>query len=334
MRKQILFLFIAGVLLVSACTGTGGLPTETVETQVFTPTETPAAQPEETTVEPVTTDTQVPPTPMDGGDPTSEAAKAARKALAELLGIGENEITINSIEQTTWSDGCLGVGQPDESCLMVETPGFIVNMTAAGMIYIYHTNSDGTTVRPAGTQPIPFQPFDAEGAAGVTAARFLAGELNLPEENISVTGIVETEWPDACLGLPGKEELCAMVITPGFLIQLQAAEQTCFVHIDREATNVRYICGSESSTAADERLAADAAMLFLSQELEIPPSEMAITSIEAVDWPDACLGVSRPDVMCLTVITPGYKIMMEAGGEQYEVRTNRSGSAVNLAPGR
>ncbi|RPI80183.1 MAG: hypothetical protein EHM41_23220 [Chloroflexi bacterium] len=331
MRKQILFLFIAGLLLVSACTG--GLPAETEETQVFTPTETSAAQTEETTVEPVPTDTQVPPTPMDGGDPTPEAAKAARRALADLLGIGENEITINSIEQTTWPDACLGVGQPDESCLMVQTPGFIVNMTAAGMIYIYHTNSDGTTVRPAGTQPIPFQPFDAAGAAGVTAVRFLAGELNLPEENISVTGIVETQWPDACLGLPGKEELCAMVITPGFLIQLQAAEQTCFVHIDREATNVRYICGSEGS-AADERLAADAAMLFLSQELEIPPSEMAITSIEAVDWPDGCLGISRPNISCLTVITPGYRIMMEAGGEQYEVRTNRSGSVVDLPPGQ
>lgn len=330
MKKQILILFIAGILLVSACTD--GVPVEQGETQVITPTEPSTVQTEETE-EASPTDTEVPPTPMDAGDPTPEAAKAARRALAELLGIGETEITINSIEETVWPDGCLGAGQPDESCLMVQTPGFIVTMTAAGMTYVYHTNSDGTSVRQAGTQPIPFQPFDAEGASAVTAARFLAGELNVSEENISVTGIVETEWPDACLGLPGSDEMCAMVITPGFLIQLQATEQTCFVHMDREATNVRYICGSDSS-AADERLPADAAMLFLSQELEIPPSEMAITSIEAVDWPDGCLGVSRQGISCLTVITPGYKIMLEAGGQQYEVRTNRSGSVVTLASGR
>lgn len=51
----------------------------------------------------------------------------------------------------------------------------------------------------------------------------------------------------------------------------------------------------------------------------------ALVSVEAVDWPDACLGAARADEMCAEVITPGYRIVLEQAGETREYRASRAG---------
>ena len=69
----------------------------------------------------------------------------------------------------------------------------------------------------------------------------------------------------------------------------------------------------------------------LAERLQIDPDAIKLVSVEAVDWPDGCLGVQTPGVMCTMVITPGYRVILEAGGKQYEYHTSASGDAVRLA---
>ncbi|RIK35401.1 MAG: hypothetical protein DCC57_23385 [Chloroflexi bacterium] len=67
------------------------------------------------------------------------------------------------------------------------------------------------------------------------------------------------------------------------------------------------------------------------QQLGVDAGAVSIASVEAVDWPDACLGVSQPDVMCAQVITPGYRVVIEANGQQYEYHTDATGGQIVLA---
>ena len=60
----------------------------------------------------------------------------------------------------------------------------------------------------------------------------------------------------------------------------------------------------------------------LASELGVEPGEMTIVSAEPVDWPDACLGVTRPDEMCGQVITPGYRVVLQVADTQYIVHTD------------
>jgi len=71
----------------------------------------------------------------------------------------------------------------------------------------------------------------------------------------------------------------------------------------------------------------------LAQRLNVDPDTIELVSVEHVDWPDACMGIETPGVMCAQVITPGYKVVLEAGGQQYEYHTNESGSVVRLVGG-
>src|SRR5574341_363262 len=76
--------------------------------------------------------------------------------------------------------------------------------------------------------------------------------------------------------------------------------------------------------------AQNAAVQALAAALGLPVDQIKLVSIDAVEWPDGCLGVRRLGVLCIQVITPGFRIVLEANGKQYEYHTNADGSV--LAP--
>jgi hypothetical protein len=74
--------------------------------------------------------------------------------------------------------------------------------------------------------------------------------------------------------------------------------------------------------------AVTAAIRALSQELGLDPGAVEVLAYEAVDWPDACLGLPAPGEACSEVITPGWQIRLRAGGTEYEVRTDTLGAVI------
>jgi hypothetical protein len=69
----------------------------------------------------------------------------------------------------------------------------------------------------------------------------------------------------------------------------------------------------------------------LSRNLGLAADEVKVVSVEAVEWPDACLGITQEDISCAQVVTPGYKIVLEANGKQVEYHTDETGSVVRPA---
>ena len=49
-----------------------------------------------------------------------------------------------------------------------------------------------------------------------------------------------------------------------------------------------------------------------------------------MDWPDACLGLLDKEAMCAEVITPGFRVTLEANGKTYVYRTNETGLVLRL----
>jgi hypothetical protein len=59
-----------------------------------------------------------------------------------------------------------------------------------------------------------------------------------------------------------------------------------------------------------------------------PPSQVQVISSQRMDWPDSSLGCPQPGQMYLQVVTPGYRITVEAGGRRLEYHTDLSGRFV------
>jgi len=180
--------------------------------------------------------------------------------------------------------------------------------------------------QPTATIPQPAEGTVAPGAVeAVEAAKeFLVIQLGVDKEEIQVVQVTAVEWPDACLGIPATDEMCAQVITPGFVITLETTvdgvgEYFAF-HTDESGEALRVL--PVALVKARQALAELTGLLL---------EEIRLVRFEAVDWRDSCLGVVTPGVGCMEVITPGYLIVLEAGGALYEYHTNQDGSRVLLA---
>lgn len=66
----------------------------------------------------------------------------------------------------------------------------------------------------------------------------------------------------------------------------------------------------------------------LAAQLRVEVNAIVVVSSEATQWPDACLGVTREGIACAQVITPGFLIVLESGGGEYEYHTNMGTRAV------
>jgi hypothetical protein len=86
--------------------------------------------------------------------------------------------------------------------------------------------------------------------------------------------------------------------------------------------DVEPIKGSEKAIAA--------AVADLSEKTGVPPAEITLVSVEAVEWSDSSLGCPQEGFMYAQVITPGYLIVLEANGEQFTYHTDQQGKSIVL----
>lgn len=76
-----------------------------------------------------------------------EVANRIKAQLRDEL--GATSLQVKGYSRETWSDGCLGLGGPAESCLAALTEGWQVEVmdTVTGQSYIYRTNLNGDSIR-------------------------------------------------------------------------------------------------------------------------------------------------------------------------------------------
>ena len=156
------------------------------------------------------------------------------------------------------------------------------------------------------------------------AKQDLAGRLTLDQTAIKVTDVESVQWRDSSLGCPQQGMQYLQVITPGYLIRLEAAGQSYEYH--SSLTQVVYCEEPEPPASQElgtqERLIARA-RADLARRTGITEGEIQVVKVEAVEWEDSSLGCPEEGKMYAQIITPGYQILLSAGGKEYDYRTDQ-----------
>ena len=160
---------------------------------------------------------------------------------------------------------------------------------------------------------------------GVAAAQTtLAERLNLPLEAISVVQVEANQWPDGCLGLGAPEEVCPQQVVDGYYVLLQANGRYFEYRTDSLGLSVRELIQLGELPPAGEAARRSLADLLQVQD----PLQISVVEIQAVDWPNACLGIETAGTACAEVITPGYRLVLAYQGARYEYHTDVEGQQV------
>lgn len=132
---------------------------------------------------------------------------------------------------------------------------------------------------------------------------------------VVTSGCQGYEPPTAPLASPCADEVGASLVTPVM------------------ATPTSLI-----STTVEVPTRAEAAIAWakedLGERLDVPMRKITVLRVEAVEWPDTTLGCPQPGQMYAQLITPGYRIILKVGGEQYEYHSDRGKPVVVCAEER
>ena len=175
-------------------------------------------------------------------------------------------------------------------------------------------------------------PSELVGAAQAQLALYLKAspaDLTLQSANAQ-------QWPDGALGCPQDGQAYPQVVTPGFLLIFTDAAQSVqhAVHTGRSATQMLLCARGQpidlsvkpaAAPAGPDARMGELARAALAQELALAEADIAIVTVEENEWSDSSLGCPKPGMNYLQVITPGFKITLEAQGKRYEYHsdTNR-----------
>jgi hypothetical protein len=193
------------------------------------------------------------------------------------------------------------------------------------------------------------------------ARQQLAQHLGVSEKTLTLHDASAQEWPNSALGCPKPDEAYSEIITSGFLLNFASGGQTYAVHTDQQGTRL-VLCennlptdlsngeatGDTSATTpvsggaattvpnqaptpqldATSGPVAELARQSLARDLGIGADAITVVGVEAVEWNDSSLGCPKAGFNYLQVITPGYRITLEAQGTRYEYHTDQRGSVV------
>jgi hypothetical protein len=70
------------------------------------------------------------------------------------------------------------------------------------------------------------------------------------------------------------------------------------------------------------------AIAQLAKDSGVPETQIEVVSYEQTEWSDSSLGCPKPGQAYLTVITPGYRVILRAAGQLYEYHTNEKNMAI------
>lgn len=155
----------------------------------------------------------------------------------------------------------------------------------------------------------------------------LAARLGISPDQIQVVSAEAVDWPDASLGCPQPGMSYAQVVTPGYLIVLEADGEEYEYHSGGIDTWI--LCergkdggGEATDVPAKAQPLVEKAKQDLSQRLAVPQNQIVVELVEAVEWRDSSMGCPKPGFQYLQVITPGYLIRLSVDGQIYEYHTD------------
>ena len=180
-------------------------------------------------------------------------------------------------------------------------------------------NSSLPTTQPAVSPvntPVPAKVLQAD----------LAKELGVPKERVKIVKTVPKEELPSALFESGCREVkldAASMLPQGQAVLLTVGPESYVYYRDgsqwmRCGPSRAHLPAVGVPIGGDRQQMVYLAKEDLAKQLGISVESISVESVEQVDWPDASLGCPEPGKVYAQVITPGFRILLQANGKTYE----------------
>lgn len=259
---------------------------------------------------------------------------AVRREIARTDRIRVGQLKVVSATPQSWSDSCLGLGGPAESCAQIFIQnGWHIVMSDGAQTWTARTDGTGRLVRLEGQDNQSNTQLPDSVARMVLRAA--SQESGLRRSELRIVEAQQIQGSSSCLGLlPRSGRGCTRDLAPLWQVTVEGGQQRWVYHTNMDGSRIQL--NEEASNIGNGNLGngnlpqsiAAAVLEFASQDLGVSGSRLQITQAQKQVWGDSCLGLSRPTERCRGDSTPGWQVTVEGRQRTQVYRTDDSGSRI------
>lgn len=258
---------------------------------------------------------------------------AVRREIARTNRIPLGQLKVVSATPQTWSDSCLGLGGPAESCAQILIKnGWRVVMSNGAQTWVVRTDGTGRIVRFEGQNQPGNNNSQIPNSVTNAVLRTAAGQLGAPRSQLRIIEAQQQTWRDRCLGLGSPVELCESALTPGWRVVVEGQQQRLVYHTDSTGSLLRLnqSAGGVGDVSLPQSVV-NAVLQTASQDTGLRPSDLRIVQSQQLQGSSSCLGVpSLPGEACTRDLVPLWQVTVEARQQRLVYHTTMNGSRIRL----
>jgi hypothetical protein len=156
----------------------------------------------------------------------------------------------------------------------------------------------------------------------------VAKTFQISADKLKVVSFTQQNWPDGCLNLPKKDEICTQAIVPGWRVEITDGVQQYFYRTDNTGKTLRseVLPGSILPLAIAQRV-----QQFAARELRSSIEKLKIAAIEPRVF-DGCLGIFTPNQACTKIAIQGWQAVISNGSTSWLYHLDRDGRQIVQNP--
>ncbi|MEM8505891.1 MAG: hypothetical protein AAF716_22395 [Cyanobacteria bacterium P01_D01_bin.1] len=171
-------------------------------------------------------------TPVSVPLPPEPVSDRVLATAAQDLGLPQSELSILRVNEETWTDGCLGIGLPDEGCLQTLIEGWQLEVFHDSQSWFYRTDATGESVRQS------YLDNNLPPSLSEIVLSKAAMDNDTARESLEVFKAEPRTW-DGCLGIEEHNQVCPQAVYFGWRVTVVGENQLLVYHTDMLGYQVR-----------------------------------------------------------------------------------------------
>ncbi|MGG6293396.1 hypothetical protein ACQ4M4_03145 [Leptolyngbya sp. AN02str] len=160
-----------------------------------------------------------------------------QRDLMQRENISRRDLRVVSATRNTWTDGCLGLGGPAESCIATMVEGYRIEFTNDQQNWVYRSDRTGRNIRPELIGSEPEVPMSLPTNVQTRVLQTIASQVGVPAGRLRITETQRATW-DGCMGIYEPDQACTMIAIFGYRIIVTDSNQNWVYHINQNGDQV------------------------------------------------------------------------------------------------
>ncbi|MEA5595040.1 hypothetical protein [Rivularia sp. UHCC 0363] len=236
---------------------------------------------------------------------------------------GTSRLSVTKAEQVTFTDSCLNLGGPTESCLRADQQGWKVTVKGASQVLVYHASTNLNQVR-LNAEASDLKLPKSVGNAVLKEAEKISG---LSAKKFKIVSFKPANWQYGCEDFSFNNP-CDRNAVSGWEVTVSGSQNLVFL-TDATGNQVK-IANQNQSQSGLPQIVADAILRDASQWSGLSQGNLRIVNSERKIWDNPCYLTFNRICNKAFIRTPGWIVTVEANNQTWIYHANDNASIVTL----